>query len=324
MKARVYNLEFPSYCPEFSIGDYRFTRDAEYPKSIVSLQHLVTSHSEFFLTAVTGSHAHTAWTDLPDNERPAQFSTAGHHHSELDDVLLLLSLVTCRDVFAVRDEGEPLHVPIIIADSRLHPFGGSIRAGIPFRRVPGGLGRHGWFNGGFQEGMNSIFETTRDSNWRKKYGDGRFLVLALNAFRRQAIESSFIQCWTLWEHLFAVHNRHWISANNVEKLRAIEKVAFIYSEYIFPGQEVDDLARDRIAQLAKIRNRLVHFGIFPEKDTAFEEALLFVELTEIVVARSLGIEPGGALSTIDRLQNWLRGGRPRTPWDIIYGEDSDS
>ena len=50
----VYNLEFPSWCPEINIFGYKFTRVKNYGDRLSDLQHLRKFHSEYKIKLNTG------------------------------------------------------------------------------------------------------------------------------------------------------------------------------------------------------------------------------------------------------------------------------
>ena len=129
MRKEVYNLEIPSWCEEMTIFGYRFTRADGYQDKIASLQHLITFYSEFKIHAKTGKHAVTAYVDLPEKEQKTVLAWAGSSTTALSDILLLLSIFTGRDVFAVDSAIDDGTGEVIVADPRvyLYPGGGVLR-----------------------------------------------------------------------------------------------------------------------------------------------------------------------------------------------------
>jgi hypothetical protein len=80
------------------------------------------------------------------------------------------------------------------------------------------------------------------------------------AFQQQFTEAAFSQCWTIWEHLFTIHNRFWLSNKQLRRMSSDDKVAFLLTEYELIC-EIDQKSRQLIQErLANIRNRLIHFG----------------------------------------------------------------
>ena len=135
--------------------------------------------------------------------------------------------------------------------------------------------------------------------------EGYFLFLARQAFRTRSLESAFIQCWTIWEHLFAVHNHKWLSDEKIHLLSSNEKISYILVKYGLKG-EIDNKSRKRIKELAEIRNRLVHYGRFPKRQDT-NNAEFFIRLTEFVIAKTLGLIPSEVFDTTKRLEDFLKG-----------------
>jgi hypothetical protein len=303
MRKKVYNLEFESWCPEFTIWGYRFYRVEDYEEKVKSLQHLVTGISEFEFCTKTGGHAVTAYVDIPDNELNTVLQWADEKSSALKDILILLSLFTGRDVFVVDEDFDENGKFAITADSRVCQWGGVLTCSIPYQ-ASNEDPYEDKYNIGFEKGMNEIYSLIRSPEWLKKYDNGYFLILATYAFKRQILESSFIQCWTIWEHLFAVLNRKWLSKEDIIRLSSYEKISFLLVKYALTD-EINNSARQRIKSLAEIRNKLIHFGRFPERDSVRDDAVLFIRLTEFVLAKILGLSPSNLFNTVERLEEFL-------------------
>ena len=299
-KKWIYNLEFPSWCTEITMFGYRFTRLDDYGERVVRLQHLVGRHSEFRIPANTGENVITAYVELPENEEEAVLEWSGSNSTALSDILLLLSILSGRDVFVV--EKENISDSVLINDPRMYQWGGVLICSIPYKERSS---NHRPFNCniGFEEGLNQIYELIRSEEWQRTYHQGYFLFLARQAFRRQSLESAFIQCWTIWEHLFAVLNRNWLSSNQIRQLSSFEKISYLLVKYAL-RDEIDNVARQRVQSLAGIRNRLIHFGRFPE-GAVHEDAVLFIRLTEFIIAKILRLSPSNVFDTMQHLEDFL-------------------
>lgn len=304
MRKSVYNLEFPSWCPSLNIYGYEFSRVENYKEKVLQLQHLMKIHSEFVIKANTGQHAITAYVELPSNQDKPSLAWNNSETTALDDILLLLSIFTGRDVFVVEEFIDSSWV--ITADSRLHQWGGSLRTSIPYKESEGDDMIAFRYDIGFEEGLNQIYNLIRTNEWLKKYQHGYFLFLARQAFRRQNLESAFTQCWTIWEHLFAIHNRHWLADDTIRRFEAIEKIAFILTEYELRN-EIDGKSREQIQSLAKIRNRLIHFGRLPDHGSVYDDTVLFIRLTENVIAKTLGLNPSNIFNTDEKSEAFFQG-----------------
>jgi len=303
MRKQVYNLEFRSWCPEMTIFGYRFGRVDDYASKVARLQHLIPVTSEFAVDANNGEHAITAYVDIPEREESAILEWRDSGTTALNDIVLLLSLFTGRNVFAVDNEHLNDTHNVILADPRIYQWGGVLGVSIPYRKQPIEPEPYS-YNIGFEEGLNQIYSLIRSTTWQRKYHKGYFLFLARQAFHHQTLESAFIQCWTIWEHLFTILNDKWLSDEEIRRLRSFHKVAFLLVEYALEG-EINELSRKRIKSLADIRNRLVHFGRFPEQSLVHEDAELFIRLTEFIIAKILGLSPSNLFNTMERLEEFL-------------------
>jgi len=305
MTRPIYNLEFPSWCPELTIFGYRFTRVENYKEQVLRLQHLASLIAEFEKRSNTGEHAITANVEIPEPEEQAILEWPENNNSALSDVLLLLSIFTSRDVFVDAAQDEHTEDEVILVDPRVYAWGDILRCSIPYRKQPIEPEPFG-YDIGFEEGINQIYDLIRNDEWQREYQHGYFLFLARMAFRRQPLESSFIQCWTIWEHLFAILNRNRLSSEQIRQLSSTEKIAFLLVRFALRGK-FDPTSRTQIKSLVKVRNRLIHFGRFPERGSVHDDAVLFIRLTEFVIARILGLLPSNVFNTVERLKEFLSG-----------------
>jgi len=302
MRKQVYNLEFPCWCPAMTIHGYRFTRVEDYADSVARLQHLVSFHSELRVQATTGQHAITAYVDLPEQEDEAVLGWSDSGLTALSDVLLLLSIFTKRNVFLAESNNV---AGVVLADPRVYQWGGVLICSLPYKESPEDPKSLDFaYDIGREEGLNQIYMLLRSEEWQRRYAHGYFLFLAQQAFHQQPLESAFIQCWTIWEHLFAVLNQHWLSVKQIRQLDASEKIAFILTEFALRG-EIGHASRKRIRSLAEIRNRLIHFGRFPDREAVHDDAVLFIRLTEFVIAKILGLSQSNLFNTVERLEEFL-------------------
>jgi hypothetical protein len=303
VRKEVYNLEFSSECPEMTIFGYRFTRVDDYKDKIASLQHLITSYSEFEIHANTGKHAVTAYVEIPEREKEAALAWAYSSETALSDILLLLSIFTRRDVFMVDNAIDDGTGKVIIADPRFYPCGSVLAASVPH----------------FEECLNKVYALLRTEKWKHKYQRGYFLFLAQQAFRSRSPDIAFILCWIIWEHLFAVLNRNRLSDEEIEKQGAFKKIAFLLVEYVLKGK-VDNPTREQLEPWRNMRNNLIHFGRFhgssgnaPKHESSdssgqgwLYDAILFIELTEFIITKTLGLSPSNALNTMEKLEDFLK------------------
>jgi len=308
MRRPIYNLLFPTGCSEITVHGHRFSRIEEYQSRVRKLQHLGGLFSEFQIRPNTGEHAVTGYVDIPEPAESSILEWAGEGNTVLMDILLLLSLFTGREVFAGRPGTTGLaEDEVITRDSRVYKWGGILRSSIPYERAKDRSISSFDCNEGFEETINQIYELIRSPKWQQKYQQGYFLFLARMAFQQHFLEAAFSQCWTIWEHLFTIHNRSWLSDKQLRRIYSDEKVAFLLTEYELIN-EIDQKSRQLIqSRLANIRNRLIHFGRFPKYDKVHKDADLFIRLTEVILAKTLKLVPSNVFNTIERLQEFLSG-----------------
>jgi len=300
-----------------TIFEYRFTRVDDYQDRIVSLQHLITSSSEFEIHANTGKHAITAYVEIPEREKEAALAWAYTSETALSDILLLLSILTRRDVFAVDNAIDDDTGKAIIADSRLYPSGGVLGASIAYdRQLIDPTDPLSSYDIGFEKCLNQIYELIRTQEWKQKYQRGYTLFLAQQAFRSRSPDIGFILCWIIWEHLFAILNREWLPEDRLRRIHSSDKVAFLFVESEIKDNITQE-NRKQIENWIKIRNRLVHFGRFPEVepknsakhsseyDSVYDDVISFIRFTEFIVAKILKLSPSYALNT-KKMDDFLR------------------
>jgi len=303
----VYNFIFPHGCRQLTIHGYVFSRVPEYIERVQSLQHLISSFSEFEQPINTGTHAITARVDLPPKEKKPVIKWGDKKATALDDILLLLSIFTLRDVFAAPEpivNGEE----VITADSREYFFG--LRTAIKYEKGEDEYGEQ--YNIGFQKGLESVYRRMRSAQWQKEYGRGRFLPLFRSACKSQILETSFITCWAIWEILFTLHNQCWLSDEQIIKHPASEKISYVLTRYQIK-KTLDAMDRKGIKRFVKMCNALVHAGRFLDED-ALHDATFFVRVTAIIVAQILGLSVSDVLGSQAQLLARLRGQEVVPPW----------
>jgi len=308
VRKEVYNLEFPSWCEEMTIFGYHFTRVDDYQTKVTGLQHLVEINVEFQIRRNTGNHAVTAYVDLPEKEQKAVLAWADRSNTALTDILLLLSIFTRRDVFALDSAIDDGTGKVIIADPRVYPCGGVLGASIPYKNEPIPDDEPHGYNIGFEQCLNQIYELIRTEEWKARYERGYFLFLAQQAFRSHSPDITFTFCWAVWEHLFAILNREWLPEDRLRQIHLSHKAAFLLVKYEIRDNTTEENRR-QIEKWIKIRNRLVHFGHFPEVDpknsakhsseydSVYDDVISFIRFTEFIIAKILKLSPSHALNT---------------------------
>ena len=293
MRKRVYNLEFPPWCPAMTIHGYRFIRVKEYRERVVRLQPTSGSSIEFSVAASPGQHAVTSYVEIPAAEEKSVLPWNDRDNTTaLNDILLLLSIFTRRDVFAVDDASMEEAEGLWTADPRLHIGGGILRSSIIYRE--GGPVNGEVYDIGFEEGVAEVCSLIREEHWQRKYADGYLLFLALHAFKSELLEAAVAQCWTIWEHLFSLHHREHILCQETKGADDRAKLLFLLEEHDLAEQVTGDEWAEQVAQL---REAIVHSGRIPEGDQAQRDALFFLRLTEVLLAQILELSPSNVLGT---------------------------
>lgn len=306
MSFHIYNLEFRSWSIDMTVGGYRFSRIADYKKQIQRLQHRITFQSEFSIKATTGTHCVTAKVEPPDPEPAAVIPWSNTDATALDDITLLLSIFTMRHVFVCRDDPTEHGPRAIVADPREFPWGGLIATSIPYIKsgTPRPHDSTPPCDIGLEVGLNHIWQLMNTRDWREEYRDGFYLILFRGALQQCSVESAFTQCWTIWEHLFSILNDSWMTKNTIRQINATEKIAFLLVRYAV-RENLQEQEKKRLESLAAIRNRLVHFGRFPKEDSVLDDAVLFIRMTELIVAKTLGLTPSQIFATLDKLEDFI-------------------
>jgi len=297
----VCNLEFQWPDEEMQIGEYTFVPVEDYETRYLNLQHLVTVHGGHHGTveACTGTHQITGTIVCPEEHRVAALGWGHEIPTELDDILLLLSLFTRRKVFAL-DPGE--EEPVVIADPRMFHYGGGLRLSLGKVKRENESG-HEDYSIDLQGGVGNVNQLIRSTAWRSTYGQGSFVLLFVAACHRQILETSFLLCWTIWEHLYAQLHAGQKTMKHIAKTHAREKISHILQRYGV-RQSVPAAHEQKLKELVKMRNLLVHDGRLPSEDSQ-EVADIFVRLTEMILAVILGLSPSNVFSAEERFDRFL-------------------
>jgi hypothetical protein len=292
----VFNLEFPEGIDKLKIGDYIFKKVDTYDEIIGKLQQLGAKSQ-------TGSHQVTAIVEGPENEKPAALCWGDPDPKQLLDVMLLLTLFTRRNVFYRHWEGEIA----IFANHGIHEWGGNLYLSLPREwlwkdsrtgkldktpdDIPWNHAKH--VEVGFEKSINNVLATVSSPEWLKRYSGkdhtgGYYLLLFKYVLHRQLIEIAFTSCWTIWEHLFAVHHLNKMSDKAIEGTAGYKKIEFIHKTYF----GVEPSSKRALAELCLIRNRIVHYGMRKTNDDN-TCMIKFIRRTEQLIALTLNLTPSG-------------------------------
>ncbi|MBI5414855.1 hypothetical protein HZA38_05075 [Candidatus Peregrinibacteria bacterium] len=313
----IFNLEFPPYIEELKIGDYIFKRVKNYKEAFDGMMCLVNSSGSEFNTQIkVGSHQITATVEIPQKEKKCVLPFENNKLTQIDDVLFLLTILTDRNVF--KKDWEDSENIAIISDHRIHQYGGQLACSIKYESrwkdvntgelkteaemKDGLVSDYHQINVGFENTINKVLDLVSSKKWQDDYEGGYFLFLFKSAMQRQIIETAFISCWTIWEHIFAIKNRKWLDNTAIEQMSGDKKIAFILNEYFL--KNIDDTARKNIQKINKTRNRLIHFGKKTEQ-IDYKEMEMFIRLTEQLMAIILKLSPSNIFNSFENLDNFL-------------------
>lgn len=315
---QIFNLEFPPYVEELKIGNYLFKRIKNYQEAFGGMMCLVNSSgSEFDTQVKTGSHQITATVEISQKEKKCVLPFENRKLTQLDDILFLLTIFTGRNVF--KKDWQDSNNTMIISDHRRHQYGGQLRCSIQYelrwkhintgelkteteiKGIP--IFDYNQIDIGFENTLNKITDLISSKKWQDKYEGGYFLFLFKSAMQRQIIETSFISCWTIWEHVFAIKNRKWLGNEVIEQMSGDKKIAFILNEYFL--KNIDNTARKNIKKINKTRNRIVHFGKKTEQ-VNYKEMKMFIGMTEQLIAIIFELSPSNIFNSFERIDTFLK------------------
>lgn len=303
----VYNLEFPIGISELKICGYIF-------KAIANYQEALNFMPNYFVTNITGSHQITAIVEIPDKE-DSTILPFENKKTKLYDILLFLTIFSGRNVFVKDWEGD---LPIT-ADHRMHTFaGGDLRLSIDLDnkvRVKGtgeiidSISADGipvldieYVSLGFDTAIEKIINHISEKEWSERYDDGYFLFMYQVMLRYQNIESSFLTAWTIWESLFSIENRKWMTELDIYSSRAELKISFILDKYF--AITLNNKSRERVKLLVKARNRMVHYGKM-HPSVSIEDMKTFIQVTDQIIAEILGLTPKSTLGSLGKFRVFL-------------------
>jgi len=297
----VYNLKFEWPDEKMVIEPYVFVPADGYCDRYKRLQHLVDVGGGYAggTKAITGEHQVTGAVHLPDEAPPPALGWGHESPTALDDILLLLSIFTGRKVFALAP--DMADAPIV-ADSRKYQYSGGVGLSLGKVTRPDESGGTEYALN-LSAGTSAVLERIRSDAWRSTYRDGRFLFTFAAACPRQILETSFLSCWTTWEHLFALHHASTMSEKEIENTSAKKKIADILVRYAL-RKSVPAAHEEKLKALVRIRNSVAHIGSFPTPH-AEEVADVFIRLTEMVIASVLGLTPSTVFSADERFERFL-------------------
>lgn len=309
---KVYNLEFPDFCERMDVCGFTFSRVKTYKDRLREMHQPINFHSEFPVGRNLGRHSHTGYVDIPGELRNSAVFPDRNGATELDDIQLLLSLFSSRNVFSIPCDVDEIATRIDQIDHRQFRWGGVLATSIPYTPRPVTCDRvvsqESEYDARYETHLPVIIERMRSDPWQQEYRHGYYLLLARQAFQQFDLTSAFTHSWTLWEHLFTIYNDSSMSERELLQTPGPEKIGDILVRYALRNEIAQEEHR-RIIELSRIRNRLLHYGQLPEREHVADDAMMFIRMTEFVVARSLGLNPSDIFNTIERFEAFIQSAR---------------
>jgi hypothetical protein len=159
-----------------------------------------------------------------------------------------------------------------------------------------------WIDLGFDMAIENVISHVSNKEWKSIYNDGYFLFLYRDMVQWQIVEKSFLTAWTIWESLFSIENRKWLSEKDLRDIKSEVKISYILHKYL--GISLDSGQRSNIQLLVNARNRLVHFGKMSDT-VKIPEMKMFIQTTDQIIAVILGLVPNNALNSRENLIDFL-------------------
>ncbi|MEM7735331.1 MAG: hypothetical protein AAF267_06020 [Deinococcota bacterium] len=244
------------------------------------------------------SYTHQLIVTIPDAEAPAVIastpSTTSNNAeavpettSRLDDLLLLLSLAHGHDIVRVRHTSSNVVTPDSVeaeTTRNLHHY--------TFGRVfAAGLGHHSTsFDEHPYTRLEYCYATLQSSTWQRFYNQGHYLRLMQSLAQQTSLTAALNHAGLLLEHLFALHNAHWLTTHHVRTLTPLEKLSFLVASYVLATEthHADEITQpstapvasnqQRLKRYAQVLNQLVHHAHVPSGSS--QAALSLISLIE--------------------------------------------
>jgi len=295
----VYNLEFPWEIKSFQVEDYTFTQVSDYDAQYQRLSHLVQVN---MVPLNTGENVITAHVNIPTPEKDGLIGIERPRptHKAIKDVELLLTLFTSRNVFCL--DQKPTSDMLITADPRKHMLNSVLDLSLRGHQKWEATKQRPNRNLGFEKWLNKVYALVRSEKWRQQYGNGIVLHKIKEALSTWNGPSAFQQCFSIWEYLFSLEN----STSKSNKVAALDKLCWLLRRYYW-ATDFTETERDHLRVFVKIRNGLVHEAQIPTIKDAHKLILLFIELTESIIARILELEPSETMSTLEHFKLLIAG-----------------
>ena len=152
--------------------------------------------------------------------------------TELDDICLLLSFFFGYDIYSSDKTNQCTYTDCrhftfnTISDCIIETY-----SGIPYYRA-----------------FKKILTIIKKDSWLYKYNNGSHLKLLKEALKQQSRESKYMNFFIIWEHLFYLLNKSWMTENQMKRISAKEKLSFllVYYDFDYNTEEVSSYVDDQL------------------------------------------------------------------------------
>lgn len=221
-------------------------------------------------TTRAARHVYTLIATIPDTEAPAVIAnvptsnldapTSSETTSRLDDLLLLLSLAHGHDIVRasspptslVTNNGADVHS---LPSLHHYSFGRVLAAGLRLAiNTSESSNRQTYVR------LEHCYTNIQTPTWQRSYQQGHYLRLVQNLAQQTHIAAAVNHAWLLLEHLFSLHNAHWLTPHHVRTLSPLEKLSFLVSYYVLGSEDTQTSQQSTSAPLASNQQRLKRYA----------------------------------------------------------------
>lgn len=208
------------------------------------------------------------WVSLPATEAPALIKPSlnaqgepSEASSQLDDVLLLLSLAHAQDIVRVSRPEDNTREPASGANTEGDVTGRSACYHYRFGKLCQLVLAPTWSEGRCQHAaLEHTYRRIQDPQWQRQHAQGACLRIVQSLGRQVSLSSAVSHAWWLLEHLFALNNNNWLSSHHIRTLAPLEKVLYLLRRYVLTdnGDTLSEADRQRCQRYVQTLHQLTY------------------------------------------------------------------
>jgi len=206
------------------------------------------------------------WVSLPATEAPARIKPSlnaqgelAEASSQLDDVLLLLSLAHGQDIVRAARPEDNTPEPASGTDTERDVMGRSACHHYRFGKLCQVVLAPTWSEGRCQHtALEHTYRRIQDPQWQRQHAQGACLRIVQSLGRQVSLSSALSHAWWLLEHLFALNNNSWLSSHHIRTLAPLEKVLYLLRRYVLTdnGDTLSEADRQRCQRYVQTLHQL--------------------------------------------------------------------